>query len=53
MIKCTLQHFVGDFGQTALSNLQFIFLEEIWQMPPISESRAEHNTGNYDPYFFQ
>ena len=21
-------------------------------MPPISESRAEHNTGNYDPYFF-
>ena len=25
MIKCTLQHFVGDFGQTALSNLQFSF----------------------------
>ena len=31
----------------------FFFLEEIWQMPHISESRADHNTGNYDPYFFQ
>ena len=53
MIKCTLQHFVGDLSRTALSNLQFFFLKEIWQMPPISESGADHNIGNYVPYFFQ
>ena len=38
-----LQHF-------ALNSLQF-FSKEILQMPPISESMADHNSGNYVPYF--
>ena len=36
-----LQNFVGDFGQTALSSLQF--LREVLRMLPISESRTDHN----------
>ena len=34
------------------SSLQF-FLKEVQQMPPISESMADHNSGNYVPYFLQ
>ena len=40
-----LQHF-------ALNSLQF-FSKEILQMPPISESMADHNSGNYVPYFLR
>ena len=43
----------GGLWSDCIEQFTILFSEEIWQMPPISESRAEHNTGNYDPYFFQ
>ena len=39
----------GDFDQTALSCLQF-FEWKFLQMPPISETRPDHNTRNFVPY---
>ena len=33
MIKCTLQHFAGDFGQTTLSSLPFFFEGDLADAP--------------------
>ena len=41
----TLQHFAGDFDQTALSSLQFE--RKDLQMTPILETRPDHNTRNF------
>ena len=44
---------MGDFDNTALSSVQYLFERKFLQMPPISETRPDHNTGNFVPYSLQ
>ena len=48
--KTNVQFFVGDFGQTAVT--QFTIYSRTWKMPP-SRLRSVHNTGDNVPYSFR